>query len=88
MRNARNRERTLKEAVEKVHKLPAVRRRQADYYIKVMEKIIKDGIHFLDDEISRLQKLIIGEVSLDKKDEFAKRRNILKQFRRNLRDEL
>ena len=51
----------------------------ASYYVKVMDQIDKNGASFVDNEIARLAKISAAS-SGDKQDEFAIRRNILKQF--------
>ena len=44
-----------------------------------MDQIDKNGANFVDNEIARLAKISAAS-SGDKQDEFAIRRNILKQF--------
>ena len=88
MRNTNKRSKAIREAVENVEKLPAYKKRNGDYYVKVMEEIHTNGDAFLVDEIHRTQKLIFGSISLNKKDELTTRRNILQQFNKNRRDEL
>ena len=51
----------------------------AGYYVKVMEQIDKNGPSFVENEIARLTKIASSSTG-EKQDEFAIRRNILKQF--------
>ena len=88
MRNSHKREKAIRETIEAVQKLPPYKKPIGDYYVKVMRKIMNDGEDFVADEISRLQKLIFGSVSLNIKDEMTKRRNILHHFNKYRRDEL
>ncbi|KAI9347409.1 thioredoxin-like protein [Zopfochytrium polystomum] len=53
----------------------------ANYYVKVMEKIQKDGKEYVAKEIGRLTKISqSGTTSLEKKDDFTIRKNILQSF--------
>lgn len=88
MRNSNRREKAIRETIEAVQRLPTYRKSTGDYYVKIMKKIVNDGDDFVADEISRLQKLIFGSVSLTLKDEMTKRRNILHHFSNYRRDEL
>lgn len=47
------------------------------YYVRVMEKIIKNG-DYVTKEIARLDRM--ANVSLDKRDEFKMKKNILNLF--------
>ena len=51
----------------------------AKFYLKAMEQIDKNGPGFIDTELARLEKISVGSTP-EKQDEFAIRRNILKQF--------
>ncbi len=88
MRNSYKREKAIREAIETIEKLPAHKKKNGDYYVKVMKSITKNGDAFIDEEIQRTQKLILGSVTLNKKDELTKKRNILQQFSKHRRDEL
>lgn len=55
--------------------------KMATYYTKVMERVQSKGDAFVINEIERLKRLIDGDISTAKKDEFSMRRNILKQFK-------
>ena len=52
----------------------------ATYYVKVMKKTIEKGNDFVKNEIERLGRLLAGDVSAKKNDEFTKRQNILRKF--------
>ncbi|KAJ7384931.1 hypothetical protein OS493_018619 [Desmophyllum pertusum] len=52
----------------------------ATYYTKVMERVQSKGDAFITTEIDRLERLLGGDISTTKKDEFSVRHNILKQF--------
>mmetsp|Transcript_29862 Transcript_29862/g.33325 ORF Transcript_29862/g.33325 Transcript_29862/m.33325 type:complete len:362 (+) Transcript_29862:35-1120(+) len=54
----------------------------AGFYVKFMKVIVKRGVEFVDKEIERTNGLLAGDsLSLQKKDEFAIRRNILSVFK-------
>lgn len=55
--------------------------KMATYYTKVMERVQSKGDAFVINEIERLKRLIDGDISTAKKDEFSMRRNILEQFK-------
>jgi len=88
MRNSHRREKAIIETIEAVQKFPPYKKPIGDYYVKVMRKILNEGDDFVVEEITRLQKLIFGSVSLNLKDELTKRRNILRHFSNYRRDEL
>ena len=88
MRNSNRREKAIRESVEIVQKLPPYKKAIGDYYIKIMQKIARNGEDFLLDEITRTQKLIFGSVAFNIKDDLTKRRNILHHFSNYRRDEL
>ena len=52
----------------------------ATYYVKVMKKMVEKGNDFVNNEIERLGRLLAGDVSAKKNDEFTKRQNILRKF--------
>ena len=52
-----------------------------EYYLKVMKKISEKGNTFVETEISRLQKLLEGHLTGDKRDEMYKRMNVLNVFK-------
>lgn len=45
----------------------------ATYYVKVMKKMVDKGNNFVQNEIERLGRLLAGDVSAKKNDEFTKR---------------
>ncbi|XP_065828388.1 uncharacterized protein [Oscarella lobularis] len=78
MAEEENRAAILEEAgkVASEHSSP----KDANYYVKVMEKIREKGSDFPTTESARLEKILGGAVSANKADEFGKRKNILGQF--------
>ena len=52
----------------------------ATYYVKVMKKMMDKGNDYVKNEIERLGRLLTGDVSPKKNDEFTKRQNILRKF--------
>jgi len=52
----------------------------ATYYVKVMKKVVDKGNDFVKTEIERLGRMLSGDLSAKKSDEFTKRQNILKKF--------
>ncbi|KAK3750483.1 hypothetical protein QZH41_018126, partial [Actinostola sp. cb2023] len=54
--------------------------KMAKYYVKVMEKVMKVGDEFITKETSRMERLLGGQISAMKVDEFTKRTNVLVQF--------
>jgi len=53
----------------------------ADYYVKVMERILKSGDQYVSDELTRLGKVAGGSIAPEKADEFTIRQNILRAFK-------
>ena len=45
-----------------------------------MKKMMEKGNEFVNNEIDRLGRLLAGDVSAKKNDEFTKRQNILRKF--------
>ena len=45
-----------------------------------MKKMVDKGNDYVKNEIERLGRLLAGDVSATKNDEFTKRQNILKKF--------
>jgi len=54
--------------------------KEAQYYHKVMKKVIEKGSDFIDTETSRLSRMLEGSMSDEKKDQFTVRKNILGAF--------
>ena len=86
--NKQEQERIVRDTVLKIHNLAPVKRYTANYYVETMQKLLTEGIEFLDDEITRLDKLLLTEMFEKHKDETSKKRNILNHFRSHIRDEL
>ncbi|XP_031571146.1 protein disulfide isomerase-like 2-2 [Actinia tenebrosa] len=55
-------------------------KKMAKYYVKVMEKVKQVGDSFITTETSRMERLLGGQISASKVDEFTKRSNVLAQF--------
>ncbi|XP_046739454.1 endoplasmic reticulum resident protein 29 [Diprion similis] len=66
--------------------LPEEHRNAAHVYVKTMERIMERGDVFVQLEQSRLEGLLKGKISKDKKRNMEERRNILQSFAQ--RDEL
>lgn len=65
--------------------------KRADIYIKIMRKIVDSDLEFVNKEIERVNKLLKGKISSDKKEELEEKTNILKSFvslTRKVKDEL
>lgn len=61
----------------------------AKIYIKLMKKIIGEGARFVQQELSRLNKIVKeGKINKTKKDELSQRINILHSFAVKSKDEL
>lgn len=56
----------------------------AQFYITFMEKLMKAGYSFVEEETKRLQRLKAGKVSAAKKQELGIKLNILESFRVNV----
>ncbi|XP_046386613.1 endoplasmic reticulum resident protein 29 [Ischnura elegans] len=57
--------------------------RAAETYVKLMRKVIDKGKEFVDGEMKRVEGLIKGKVSKEKKEELQNRINILQSFRKD-----
>ncbi|XP_023248577.1 endoplasmic reticulum resident protein 29 [Copidosoma floridanum] len=66
--------------------LPEEHREAAKVYIKLMAKILEKGDVFVQTEQTRLENLLKGKLSVEKKKTMEERRNILQSFM--FRDEL
>ncbi|XP_054272023.1 endoplasmic reticulum resident protein 29-like [Macrosteles quadrilineatus] len=60
----------------------------AEVYVKIMRKVIEKGDEFLNSEHARVDNLLKGKVSKEKKEELQHRLNILQGFKTALHDEL
>lgn len=54
--------------------------KSSEVYVKVMRKVIEKGDEFLTNESSRVENVLKGKVSKDKKEEMQYRVNILQSF--------
>ncbi|KAG8233421.1 hypothetical protein J437_LFUL013415 [Ladona fulva] len=57
--------------------------RAAETYVKLMRKMLEKGPDFVDTEVKRVEGIIKGKVSKEKKEEMQYRINILQSFRRD-----
>jgi len=55
-------------------------KKSADYYVKVMKKVLAKGDEYPGTEMARLERMLAGAMSADKRDFTIHRKNILKQF--------
>jgi len=58
-------------------------RKRADLYVKIMKKIISDGLGFAEKESARTKKLLEGKITEAKKAELGEKINILRSFTLN-----
>jgi protein disulfide-isomerase A6 len=75
-----NLESLIKEAEEAAKSLIGEDSTAAKIYLKIMSSIKEKGKEFVATEVARVEKMLKGSVSLNKADEFAKRKNILSAF--------
>ncbi|KAK3908947.1 Endoplasmic reticulum resident protein 29 [Frankliniella fusca] len=59
-------------------------RKTGEVYVKMMQRMLEKGEGFVDDEEKRLNKLISGKLSKEKKTDMGHRLNILRAFRDEL----
>ena len=65
--------------------------KRADIYVKIMRKIVDSDTDFVTKEVERVNKLLKGKVSAEKKEELEEKMNILKSFvalTKKVKDEL
>lgn len=86
--NENRRESMIRETVLKIQTLKPAQRYTADFYVKTMRQVLKEGDAFLDREIERFEKLSLKKMLPKDLDESNKKRNILQHFRFHRRDEL
>jgi len=55
-------------------------KKAGEYYIKVMKKIQEKGVEYLTKEIARLERMLEGHMTAEKRDNMFKRVNILNVF--------
>ena len=81
----------LTDIIEKASKIAeTINDKYSNYYVKVMNKI-NDKKDYVEKEIGRLTKILEGKnISIEKADDFIKRINILKSFKKDekTKDEL
>jgi len=75
-----NQQSLLKEAEEALKTLKDLEAKNAEYYLKLMQAIVSKGKDFVKKETDRLVRLLEGDVSPKKLDEFTIRKNILSAF--------
>ncbi|KAJ3195563.1 hypothetical protein HK101_011783 [Irineochytrium annulatum] len=80
MQDKGDRDATIKSARKEAKKMSS--NKYALYYVKVMEKILKDGEGYVEKETARLQKIMkSGTTAVTKNDDFIIRSNILTSFK-------
>ncbi|KRT81122.1 hypothetical protein AMK59_5402 [Oryctes borbonicus] len=80
--NSPNKDEKLKEVTELSEKRPEQEKSTIKTYLTFMKKIIENGVKFVSQEKSRLNKIIKdGKLAEKKKDELSQRLNILHSFR-------
>jgi len=68
--------------IEKAEKTDADHKKSGEYYVKAMKKIMDKGDSYIQTEISRLEKILAGHMTSDKRDQMFKRKNILNVFKK------
>jgi len=71
----------LMSSMEKDSELAKSSLGSAKAYVRVMEKVVKDGDEFINKEVNRVTKLKDGKISDEKKNFFQNRINILSSFK-------
>jgi endoplasmic reticulum protein 29 len=80
-------EKVVKEAESEAAKVGAEgekQKKRADLYVKIMKKIVSDGLSFIEKETARTNKLMEGKITEAKKGELAEKVNILRSFTKNI----
>merc|ERR1712121_574836 len=80
MKDMSSRESAPSKIHDVIEKNPA-EKKSGEYYIKVMDKVVVKGDGFVTSEIARIQKLLEGHMTGDKRDEMFKRINALNVFK-------
>lgn len=62
-------------------------KKSGEYYIKAMKKIQAKGDSYITSEVSRLERMLAGSMTAEKKDNMFKRKNILSQFAKAMQKE-
>jgi len=57
-------------------------KKAGQYYVKVMKKIEDKGEGYIQTEITRLENILSGHMTADKRDQMFKRKNILNVFKK------
>ncbi|XP_066932317.1 uncharacterized protein [Clytia hemisphaerica] len=55
-------------------------KKSGEYYVKVMKKIQEKGNEYVTKELARLQRMLEGHMTSDKRDTMFKRKNVLSVF--------
>lgn len=77
-----NQKTLLEKAREQVKALvDAKEQKSGESYVKIMEAVVKQGAEFLKREGRRVQNLLKGKITNEKKQELQYRSNILLSFR-------
>jgi len=71
---------TQEELEKAVEGAPEEDKKAGAYYIKVTKKITEKGDGYVATEIARLEKILSGQMTGDKRDQMFKRKNILNVF--------
>lgn len=80
-----SRKEILREAQGLVGRIEKLEERKiGEVYVKMMQRMLDKGQAFIDDEIKRLNKLLTGKLSNEKKTDMGYRINILQAFRDEL----
>lgn len=75
----------LREAQGLVGRIEKIEERKTgEVYVKMMQRMLDKGSGFVDDEMKRLNKLLAGKLSTEKKTDMGYRINILRAFRDEL----
>jgi len=61
--------------------IKSIEHKWSEFYVKVMEKILKTSDSYIQEELARLEKISSGAIAPEKADEFTIRRNILRSFK-------
>jgi len=62
--------------------------KSAEIYVKIMRRLVEKGDEFLSSENLRVENLLKGKISKEKKEELQQRINILQGFKKQPHDEL
>lgn len=62
--------------------------KSAEVYVKIMRKLLEKGDEFLLNESTRIDNLLKGKISKEKKEEMQQRISILQVFKTPIHDEL